>query len=145
MANCRSLYLRLKGKDLIQEEKMTMQPGRRREKVMGFMWEGEMELVTKDGLKFKFFFWHHFHDDDGESWYPSQKELDEAWTTRFVPEERSPTAKLCDASWHTIYHDDHIYVSKKGTFGFEGKKKEDIVASIQNGSWELDPDLWMLI
>ena len=115
-----------------------------REKAMGYMWEGEMEAKLNDGITIIFNFWHHFHYDDGGKWCPPKEQLDAAWRAKFVPEDRSPTAQLRDASWHTIYEADHVYISKEGTF--DGKRnKEEIRRKITDGSWEQDPDLWMLI
>ena len=140
----KSLYQRFKEAQLIQSETVSQKPGRMRAKAMGWMWEAEMEVILTDGLRFIFYFWHHFHDDDGDEWSPSEKQLDAAWSTKFVPKTQSPTSKLTDAYWHTFYKDGHVYISKKGTFG--GKRiKEEIIQEITDGSWESDPDLWMLI
>src|SRR5690348_16160971 len=64
----------LKEAQLIQTETFRQKLSRRREKTMGYMWEAEMEVKLIDGLRLIFYFWHHFHDDDGEEWYPSQKQ-----------------------------------------------------------------------
>ena len=138
------LYLRLKQSNLIQNESFSTTPCRMREKAMGYMWEGEIKVTTIDGLKFVFFFWHHFHSDTGGDWHPSPNDLDAAWSPQFVPKQQSPTSELYDTYWHSFWVDNHLYVSKEGTFG--GKRtKDEIIEKIKNGSWEKDSDLWMLI
>lgn len=93
------------------------------------MWQGELEITIIDGLKFVFHFWHHFHYDTGNDWQPSPNDLDAAWRLKFVPQERSPTSQLCAANWHSFWLDNHLYVSKEGTFG--GKRTQEIVEKIK--------------
>lgn len=144
MSNGKGLYLRFKEADFIKDEKYTMNPSRSREKVMGFMWEGELEVTTKDNLHFVFFFWHHYHNDTGGDWYPSKEMLDSIWCVKWIPQERSPTTELVDANWHKIHIDDRIYISKKGFFGND-KRCNQIKQSIKDGTWEQDDDIWLLI
>ena len=140
----KSLYISLKENGLIKEERYISEPSRRRAKTMGYMWAGELEVILSDGLRMIFFFCHHCHDDDGETWYPSQKELDSFWTPKFVPQEKSPEAILIDANWHLIYTGGKIYVSKIGFFSNK-RNMEEVTKSIQDGTWIDDSDLWCLI
>ena len=103
-----------------------------------------MEVETIDGVILIFYMWHNFYYDDGGRWYPKQEELDKAWFLKFVPDNRSTKTIMRDATWHTIYEGTHVYISKKGTF-HGGRNKEEIKTEIRDGSWEHDPDLWMLI
>lgn len=134
----------LKEANLIKEEKYSMKPSRNREKAMGFMWQSEIKVTTKDDLHFEFFFWHHCHNDTGGNWYPSQEMLDSMWRDKWIPQERLPTAKLVDATWYRLYVGDHIYVSKKGFFTSD-KRRDAIEESIIYGTWNQDEDLWLLI
>jgi hypothetical protein len=145
MTDNKTLYQTLKEHNLILNEKYLVQPERIREKVMGFMWEGEIEVTLKDNLRTRFYFWHHCYNDNGESWYPSQTELDSFWTPRFVPKVNSESSELVDAAWHLFKVGTHFYISKIGTFSSSGRLREEILKSIQDGTWAQDSDLWMLI
>lgn len=144
MTDNKSLYLTLKEENLIQSETFIKPPTRSREKAMGFMWEGGMEVLLKNGLKVIFQMWHHCHDDDGESWYPSQTMLDSFWTTQFVPSERSASSNLVDACWHSFKVGSHFYISKTGTFS-NVRDRNSIIQSVQDDTWGYDSDLWRLI
>jgi len=119
-------------------------PTRDRAKAMGFMWKGEIEVITIENLQLIFHMWHHFFADDGESFVPSKKALDAAWSIKFIPSSREGK-ELVDAGWHTIYEGDHVYISEKGWFGFDARTKSEIVSIIKDGSWVNDSDIWMLL
>lgn len=140
----RSLYQRLKESNMIHVEVFRREPSRAREKATGYMWDGELEIKLLDGTRIVFDMWHNFCYDDGDDWYPEQKELDAAWRPKWVPSELSPKAQLLDGVWHTIYVDDHIYISKEGT-SFGKRNTEEIKTKIRDGSWEQDKDLYMLV
>lgn len=145
MASKKGLYMLLKENGRIQSETRTSGPYRSREKAMGFMWEGELEVTLTEGAKVRFYFWHHCHDDDGsDEWFPSESMLNQMWRPKFVPIGPSADSKRVDASWHTFYVGDHIYVSKLGTFA-SARNKEDIIKTIEDGSWKDDADLWCII
>lgn len=129
MENRKGLYLLLKEANLIKEEKWKNKMYRSR------MWGGEIEVITKDDLRFIFHFWDS---------YPSQKKLDLMWRDKFIPQDRFLDAKLVDTEWHRLYVGDHIYVSKKGFFE-KDERRDEIISSIKGGTWENDDDLWLLI
>ena len=155
MNSQKGLYILLKEADLIKEEKYINKPTRCREKMTGYMWSGEKEVITKNDLRFIFHVWVNCHDDDGKDWYPSQELLDSYWRIKFVPQERSKNEILADANWHLIYIGDHIYVSKTGFFDTESfdyanfksinKKRDRIEKSIRSETWEQNDDIWMII
>ena len=145
MGSNKGLYILLKENGRIHSEKITRCPCRSREKAMGYMWDGAMEVTLKEGAKVCFDFWHHCHDDDGsDSWVPSDKDLDHMWHPKFVPVGPEANSKLVDAYWYCFYVGEHIYVSKLGTF--DGLlTKTEIIGKIKDGSWKEDSDLWCII
>ena len=155
MSSRKDLYILLKEADRIKEEKYINKPARCREKMTGYIWDGKLEVITKDDLRFIFHFWVNCHDDDGVNWYPDQELLNSMWRCLFVPQERLKNDKLFDANWHLLYVDDHIYVSKTGFFDTESfdyanfksvnKKRDRIEESIRSGTWEQNNDIWMII
>jgi hypothetical protein len=145
MASTKGLYMLLKENEQIQSEKVSG-PFRSREKAMGFMWDGKLEVTLNSGATVSFQFWHHCHYDDGSAtWTPSQSTLNEWWRPTFVPIGPEPDSKCVDANWHTFYVDNHVYVSKIGTFSSSSRKKKYIIESIKNGSWKDDSDLWCIV
>ena len=142
----KTFYQRLVDSGLFQKEEYTSGPLREREKAMGFMWSGKKTVYLKDGRTFKFEMWHNFINDPGTNhWEPSKKELDDAFFLKFI----NIDGDLYDKSWHTIYHKDHYYGTKKGFFGFFGNKEKIARAKaaqkIQDGSWCDDPDIYFVI
>lgn len=123
MNNTKGLYLRLKEANLIKEEKYISKTYRGQDIIYG----AEIEVITKDDLRFTFEFWK-----------------DPIWRDRTVPQERSDDAELVDASCHRLYVDDHIYISQKG-FLMDDERRVQIIKSIRDGSWEQDEDLWLLL
>lgn len=140
----KSLYSQFKDTNLIKSEKYLITPQRDREKACGFMWEGKMEVILQDDLRFVFFFWHHCYNDTGGSWYPSQLELDSFWGLKFVPATRIPMSELVDAYWHCIYFGTQVYITTTGFF-LNDQYKDEIVRSIEIGTWYTNSDLWLLI
>lgn len=155
MDHTKGVYELLKESNLIKQEKYINKPTRCREKVSGWMWSGKLEVITIDDVVLSFNFWVNFHDDDGKDWYPNQKSLDEAWRVRYVSKERVKDSTQGDATWHLIYVDNHVYVSKTGFFHEErfdfanfksiNNKRDRVEVSIKNGTWEQDDDIWKLI
>jgi hypothetical protein len=148
------LYVLLKEANLIKEEKYNIYPTRMKEKSYGYMWKGEVELQTVDGLLFTFCLWHHCENDTGGSWYPSEKEIDKMWREKLIPRKKIPHSERVDSDWHQLYVDNHVYISEKGffdskfdfdTFTEHNKRKEEIIKSINDGTWVNDSDIWMLI
>ena len=143
--NChKGLYVLLKENDRIECERITLGPFRSRQKAMGYMWESQKEVTLKGGAVVHFYFWHHFHGDDGSdasyNWICSEKRLTTIWRPRFVPISPEPGTKSVDASWHLFSVDGHFYVSKLGTFS-SIRDENEIIKKIQDGSWNEDADL----
>ena len=124
-------------KDLIQRINYRTKPRRMRAKSMGYMWEGHMDVILNDGRKFSFKMWNHFIEDDGsDGWYPSEKELIDAWRVSFI----TIGDEMYNATWHTIYANGNIYGSKKGFFYDSGYKKK-AMGYIENGVDNEDVEL----
>mgnify|MGYP001191125017 CR=1 FL=1 len=142
----KTFYQLLVDSGLFKNEEYTSGPYRSRGKAMGYMWSGKKTVYLTDGRTFKFEMWHNFHEDPGTNdWKPTKNELDDAFFLKFI----NIDGDLYDKSWHTIYHNDHYYGTKKGFFGL-GMEKERLVLAeqiekIKNGSWREDPDIYFVI
>lgn len=144
----KGIYNLLKETGRIREEIIRNNPHRVNAKAMGYMWEGEMTAMLLDGTHVRFYFWHHFHDDDGDTWYPSETDLANAWRAKFVPSEPKIDSKSVSASDHTIYSEDgeHVFISKTGFFpDFYDTKRKSATARINDGTWKDDSDIWQFI
>lgn len=151
MSNNKSLYQLLKQKGHILKEEITKLQ-RSREKAVGFMWDGEMTITTKDNLKIYLTLWYHVFEDEGEHhWRPTLELLEQHWRPSGIPKEPSPTAVFGDPAWCILYVDDHVYMHKNGWFGlnpFTGeaeKLKAALTASVKDGSWVNNQDLWCVV
>ena len=109
---------------------------REREKSCGYMWSGEREIEMTNGDKFIFSMWHHYEQDPGENWKPTEKEILYALRPRFV----TINNKMYDATWHTVYYKNDIYGSIKG-FSHEINFEKNILKKIKNGTWKYDEDI----
>lgn len=155
MSSQKGLYTLLRESNRIKEEKYTIKPTRCRQKATGFMWQAEIQVTTKDDLRFVFDFWVNCHEDNGKDWFPNQDLLDSFWRVKFVPRERSKNEKLVDPAWHLVYVGNHIYVSKSGFFDTErfnmakfesvNTKRSNIEKSITSGAWKQNDDIWMIV
>lgn len=140
----KNLYILLKETNSISSEKYLCKPYRAREKQMGFMWEGKLEVKLQNHTQIIFSLWNHYDNDSGDNWYPSENEIASHWRPSFVPIEYSPGSKLVDADWHLLYVDCHVYVSKIGFFP-EPNYKSHLIDIIKNNKWMDNPDIWRLI
>jgi hypothetical protein len=160
MSSQKGLYTLLRESNRIKEEKYKIKPTRCRQKATGWMWQAEIQVTTKDDLRFVFDFWVNCHEDDGKDWFPNQELLDSFWRVKFVPQERpdsvrTESGKLVDATWHLVYVGNHVYVSKSGFVDTErfdmakfesvNVKRSDIEKSITSGAWKQNEDIWMIV
>jgi len=117
---------------------------RERQKNIGYMWSGKVNLVLKNNQMYIFDLWHHFFEDDGKNWKPSNKQLESLWRAKFVKfnEKTNPL----DATWHLLYTKKHIYMTEKGFFpNFDEKQKDEIIKKIKSGEWKTDKDIKLII
>ena len=138
-----SIYNMLVQRNMIKEERFRKKPMRVRQKVQGWMWEAEYEVITKDDKMFVFHMWNHFFEDDGsKEWKPSIEDIRKNMFCQFVPCGKQRVSH----SWHTILVDGVYYVSKRGFFGFENRTyQEEAIKQIKNGEWETNPDIEILL
>lgn len=138
-----SIYDKLVQKNIIKKERFRKGPTRVREKVQGWMWEAEYEVITTHDKKFVFYMWHHFHDDDSSSeWKPTIQEIKDLMFCKFVP---CGTIGV-SPSWHTVLADGVYYISKRGFFGYENiAYQEEVEKQIKNGEWKTNPDIEILL
>lgn len=140
----KTLYSIFNDKDLIREEMYMIPPRRTEKRLSGYIWEGELKVILKSGLKCIFSFRHHFYEDRNDGWRPRHCVLSLLWVPKFVPRSSLPPIRYVDASWHMIRVNDNFYISKIGMF-YGVRDKEILINSIQNGSWKHDNDIWCLI
>jgi len=145
MSDNKNLYQTLKECHRIVYQTFIKPLTRSQPKNQGYMWTAEMIVVLKHELKIKFALWHHFNEDDGESWTPSQELFEKFLEPTFIPVKRSRSSKLVDAYWNLISVDGHFYVHREGIMNTDEDDREEIHDSIKDGSWKQDSDLWMLI
>ena len=143
MASRKGLYALLKESNQIEKEELTGPLYRSREKATGYMWEGRMEVFLTNGTKVSFSLHHHFHCDIGGDWTPTEQELLYAWRPCFIPSTPEPGCKRVDAYWYSMYVGDHIYITATGFF--ETDNKSELIESIENGTWEQNPDIWRIV
>lgn len=138
-----SIYNMLVHKNMIKEERFRREPMRVKQKVKGWMWEAEYEVITKDDKMFVFHMWNHFFEDDGSAeWKPSIEDIRKYMFCKFVPCGKQRVS----CCWHTILFDGVYYVSERGFFGYENPNyKEEAIKQIKNGEWETNPDIEILL
>lgn len=148
MTTEKSLYILLKENKLIKEEIYDEDDLEKlaRHDIMnkGYLWRGELKIITHEGLIFIFCTNHHCKEDIGGSWYPSQNELDEMWQSKFVPTSRSPDSKLSESFWHLLIYNNHAYISTQGTLNTNFSMR-DFTNCLKNESWKQNPNIWCII
>ena len=138
-----SIYDILVQRNKIKEERFIREPMRVKQKVQGWMWEAEYEVITKDDKTFVFYMWNHFYEDNGSiEWVPTIEDVRKYMYCQFVPCGK----KQVECCWYTILINGVYYVSKRGFFGYENQNyKEEAIKQIKNGEWETNPDIEILL
>lgn len=140
------IYRLLEHYNLISHSEVT-ELSRSREKAYGFMWNGSMKLTLKNGVKCQLKMWHNFMDDDGErEWKPhthSTEEYREAWRLEYISRDPKTPDDTIDASWHTIWIGNHVYISKTGFYAKPDSVHENLQKQIIDGTYD-KTDVWQL-
>jgi hypothetical protein len=115
---------------MIEKESYTYGPTRVRQKVRGFMWEAEKQILLKNGKVVQFNMWKHFFEDDGsDEWEPMEAEVRENLFCKFVPFGE----QLLYAPGHLVLCDGKYYAINTGLF--EYNNRNEVVKQIKDESW----------